>query len=66
MSYAKQMMDAYKHPVHVDPGLLVAAIDAASDCAQACTADTDADCRVCAEACRRCDRACRALLDAWP
>ena len=27
----------------VDAGLLAAAIDAAGDCAQACTADTDAD-----------------------
>jgi len=43
MSYAKQMMDTYRQPLAADPALLTAAIDAASDCAQACTADTDAD-----------------------
>jgi len=43
MSYVKQMMDTYPRPPAVDPGLLAAAIEATSDCAQACTADTDAD-----------------------
>jgi hypothetical protein len=43
VSYGKQMMDTYQHPIHVDPGLLAAAVDAASDCAQACATDTDAD-----------------------
>ena len=43
MSYARQMLDTYPRPPAVDAGLLAAAIDAAGDCAQACTADTDAD-----------------------
>ena len=43
MSYARQMLDTYHRTLNLDPGLLAAAIDAASDCAQACTADTDAD-----------------------
>jgi len=43
MSYARQMLDTRRQPLAVDAGLLAAAIDAASDCAQACTADTDAD-----------------------
>ena len=43
MSYARQMLDTYSQPLAVDAGLLAAAIEAASDCAQACAADTDAD-----------------------
>jgi hypothetical protein len=43
MSYARQMLDTYPRTADVDAGLLAAAIDAASDCAQACTADTGAD-----------------------
>jgi hypothetical protein len=43
MSYARQMLDTYPRTLTLDPGLLAAAIDAASDCAEACTADTDAD-----------------------
>jgi len=43
MSYARQMLDAYPVTVTVDADLLAATIDAVSDCAQACTADTDAD-----------------------
>ncbi len=43
MSYARQMLDTYQRTVNLDPGLLAAAIDAAGDCAQACTADNDAD-----------------------
>jgi hypothetical protein len=43
MSYARQMLDAYKRALTVDAELLAATIDALSDCAQACTADTDAD-----------------------
>ena len=43
MSYARQMLDTYHRTLNLDPGLLAAAIDAASDCAQACTADADAD-----------------------
>ena len=43
MSYARQMLDTYHRTVTLDSGLLAAAIDAAGDCAQACTADNDAD-----------------------
>jgi hypothetical protein len=42
MSYARQMIDAYPR-TSVDPGTVAAAIDAINDCAQACTADVDAD-----------------------
>src|SRR5215813_11314586 len=43
MSHARQMLDSYPRTVNVDRSVLAAAIDAASDCAQACNADTDAD-----------------------
>jgi Domain of Unknown Function (DUF326) len=43
MSYARQMLDTYRGTLNVDAGLLAATIDAISDCAQACAADTDAD-----------------------
>jgi uncharacterized protein DUF326 len=43
MSYASQLLDTYHRTVNVDAARLTAAIDAMSDCAQACTADTDAD-----------------------
>src|ERR1700750_2817205 len=43
MSYARQLLDSYQGTVNVDVALLAATIDAISDCAQACTADTDAD-----------------------
>jgi hypothetical protein len=43
MSYARQMLDTYPHAVNVDASMLAAAIDAMTDCAQACITDTDAD-----------------------
>jgi hypothetical protein len=43
MSYAKQMLDSYSRTINVDNGVLAATIDALNDCAQACTADVDAD-----------------------
>ena len=43
MSYARQMLDTYSRTFSVDAGLLAAVIDALSDCAQACDADTAAD-----------------------
>jgi hypothetical protein len=43
MSYARQMLDACQRTAVVDAGLLAATIDALTDCAQACIADTDAD-----------------------
>ena len=43
MSYARQMLDTYSRTFNVDAGLLAAAIDALSDCVQACNADNAAD-----------------------
>jgi hypothetical protein len=43
MSYAKQLLDTYPRDVNLDADLLAGAIDALSDCAQACTACAD-DC----------------------
>jgi Domain of Unknown Function (DUF326) len=43
MSYARQLLDTYADSLNADAGVLAAAIDALSDCAQACTADTEAD-----------------------
>jgi uncharacterized membrane protein len=43
MSYARQMLDTYPTALVVDAGVLAAAIDAITECAQACIADTDAD-----------------------
>ncbi len=43
MTYARQMLDTYPHQSPIDAGVLTAAIDALSDCVQACTADVDAD-----------------------
>jgi len=43
MSYSRQMLDTFPRTISIDAGLLAATIDALSDCAQACTADTDAD-----------------------
>ena len=45
MSYARQLLDTYPGTVNVDADVLAATIDALSDCAQACTADADADLR---------------------
>jgi hypothetical protein len=43
MSYARQMLDTHPHAVNADASTLAAAIDAMTDCAQACITDTDAD-----------------------
>jgi hypothetical protein len=43
MSYARQMLGTYSGTINVDADMLATAIDAVSDCAQACAADTDAD-----------------------
>ena len=43
MSYASQLLDSYPRTFNVDAGILTAAIDALTDCAQACTADADDD-----------------------
>ena len=43
MSYARPMLDTYPRDLYADAGVLAAAIDALSDCAQACAADADDD-----------------------
>jgi hypothetical protein len=43
VSYARQLLDSQQGTANMDVALLAAAIDAITDCAQACTADTDAD-----------------------
>ena len=43
MSYARQLLESYQDTVNADVALIAAAIDAISDCTQACTTDTDAD-----------------------
>ena len=43
MSYARQMLDTFTRNVDVDADVLASAIDAMSDCAQACNADNAAD-----------------------
>ena len=43
MSYARQLLDTYPASASADADVLATAIDALSDCAQACTADVDAD-----------------------
>jgi Domain of Unknown Function (DUF326) len=43
MSYARQMLDTYPGTVSADATVLAATIEALSDCAQACTADTEDD-----------------------
>jgi hypothetical protein len=43
MSYARPLLDTYRGSVGVDASVRAAAIDALSDCAQACTGDVDAD-----------------------
>ena len=43
MSYARELLGTHPDGINVDADVLAAAIDAVSDCAQACVADTDAD-----------------------
>ena len=70
MSYARQLLDAYPGAVTADAGMLADAIDALSDCAQACIADADADLREqdpaemvkCIRLCLDCTDVCAATL----
>src|SRR6266545_4330708 len=79
MSYAGHMLDTYPRDFNVEAGVLATTMDALIECAQACTADADADlseqnvaelvkcirlCLDCADVCRRCEQACRELLAA--
>ena len=43
MSYAMQMLDTYPRTFNLDARVLATTIDALIECAQACTADADAD-----------------------
>ena len=43
MSYASQLLESYPRSFNVDAEVLASAIDALTDCAQACTADADDD-----------------------
>jgi uncharacterized membrane protein len=43
MSYARELLGTFPGIINVDADVLAGAIDAVSDCAQACAADTDAD-----------------------
>jgi uncharacterized membrane protein len=43
MSYAREMLGTYSGIIDVDDDVLAGAIDAVSDCVQACAADIDAD-----------------------
>jgi hypothetical protein len=43
MSYAEQLLDTYEHTLDVDVGVLASTIEALGDCAQACSADADAN-----------------------
>jgi len=70
MSYARQMIDSYPHQSEIDAGVLAAAIDALSDCIQACTTDLDADLSEsnladmvkCIRLCMHCSDVCEATL----
>ena len=70
MSYAKQLLDTYPRDVNLDADLLAGAIDALSDCAQACIADADddlseqniADMVKCIRLCLDCADICAATL----
>jgi hypothetical protein len=70
MSYAKQLLDTYPRDVNLDADLLAGAIDALSDCAQACIADADddlseqniADMVKCIRLCLDCADICTATL----
>jgi hypothetical protein len=70
MGYARQLLDTYPTSAPVDAGLLAATIDALSDCAQACTADVDADLSeqdvtemvVCIRLCLECTDICTATV----
>ena len=70
MSYAREMLDTYPSSASADAEVLAAAIDALSDCAQACIADADADLSeqnlaemvTCIRLCLNCTDVCAATL----
>jgi len=68
MSYARQMIDAYPGTISIDATVLAGTIEALTDCAQACTADTDdnlsepnvAEMVICIRLCLDCSDVCTA------
>lgn len=70
MSYARQLLDSYPGEVDADPRVLTAAIEALSDCGQACVADADNDLReqnlaemvTCIRLCWDCADVCTATM----
>jgi hypothetical protein len=63
MSYAKQMLDTYPGVSSIDTGILAGAIDAISDCLQACVADADSDLKERAADLVKCIRLCLDCAD---
>ena len=71
MSYARRLLDTYPRTFVLDADVLAAAIDAMTDCAQACVADVDADLSEpdladmvkCIRLCLHCADVCRASSD---
>jgi hypothetical protein len=63
MSYAKQMLDMYSGVSDVDTGAIARAIDALSDCMQACIVDADSDSREHAADMVKCIRLCLDCAD---
>jgi Domain of Unknown Function (DUF326) len=63
MSYARQMLAAYPGVLSIDATVLAATIEALSDCAQACTADTRDDLsEPCIRLCLDCADICTATV----
>jgi hypothetical protein len=70
MSYARQLLDTYPGEIDADPGVLTAAIEALSECGQACVADADNDLReqnlaemvTCIRLCWDCADVCTATM----
>ena len=70
MSYARRLLDTYASSLNADADVLAAAIDALSDCTQACVADTEADLNeanlaemvTCIRLCLNCADVCAATM----
>jgi hypothetical protein len=70
MSYARELLDTYLGSLNADAGVLAATIDALSDCAEACIADTEADLNeqdlaemvTCIRLCLNCADVCAATM----
>jgi Domain of Unknown Function (DUF326) len=63
MSYTRQMLDMYSGISNVEAGVLAEAIDALSDCLQACIVDADSDLREHAADLVKCVRLCLDCVD---